>query len=284
MTHKTLFGVYCIIIVLFIFCLTSLYSQTSILGSNTYSPILVTYRGGAASGFYWFSEASTYLATAKHVLVNRDGTLVDSLLTLTSYSPGKNGSKKGVLEINLVRAQTFGELRLNNTHDVAIIRVSIDTAIGESDIRMHFLPYVMVKTLPDSGLVGAKAVTLFESTIVSNDAFILGYPGSIGVPNIIPQLDYSQPLVRRGIVAGKNLKNRTIIIDCPAYPGNSGGPVFEVDYNDLNRTIRLIGLVSAFIPFEEVWLNQRFGYENHLLWNSGYCVVEPIDYVIELAK
>jgi hypothetical protein len=175
-----------------------------------------------------------------------------------------------------------GELRPHKTHDVAIVRIGeIHVIAGREQIQ--FLPHVHVEALPDSGIMGASAITLFESAVVSNDAFVLGYPAAIGVPEI-PQIDYSQPLARRGIVAGKNFAKRTLIVDCPTYPGNSGGPVFEVDYAGLVRTIRLVGVVSEWIPFREKWRNYPFGYENQQMSNSGYTVVEPMDFILELTR
>jgi hypothetical protein len=137
--------------------------------------------------------------------------------------------------------------------------------------------------MPDTGLMWTTAVTLFESVALSSDVYVFGYPRAIGDPDI-PQLDYSQPLIRKGIVAGKNLAKKTLIIDCQVHPGNSGGPVFEMDDRPEGRSMRLIGLVSEFIPFKETWVNTPFRYENHLISNSGYGVVVPMDFVIDLTK
>ena len=258
------------------------YGQTGILGNNIYTPILVTSPHMSASGFYLMQGGNVYFITARHVVVNSKGTLTTPTLTLTSYSPGKDGPEKNVLEIDLIKADSIREVRIHKYHDVAILRVGIDTIIlGKRNIL--FMDYVHSKDIAKQGLIAGSALTLFDSAILSNDAFILGYPGAIGIPDI-PQLDYSQPLIRKGVIAGKNLRNKTLIIDCPTYPGNSGGPVFEVDQKGLDRTMRIVGVVSEFIPFEETWRNARFGYENHQISNSGYCVVEPMDFVLELFK
>jgi hypothetical protein len=257
-------------------------AQTPILGNNIYSPILVTRQGFTASGVYWSHGTDTYFLTAKHVLLNDTGGITYPLLTITSNAPAGHGFQPQILEINLDRARKAGELRAHKTHDVAIVRIGFDTLVaGVRQIR--FLQHITRRTAPDITMMVASAVTLFDSVIISNDAFVLGYPAAIGVP-AIPQLDYSQPLIRRGIVAGKNFSKRTLIIDCPTYPGNSGGPVFEVDDTDGARTMRLIGVVTQFIPFQETWRNTRFGYENQQISNSGYSVVEPVDYALELLR
>ena len=231
---------------------------------------------------YWSNEKGLFFVTAKHVILKDTGGALTSPLSLTSYTPGSTGFQRCVLEIDLPRALKDGEVHAHKTHDVAIVRVAFtEQKDGRNDV--YFLHHVSAKELPDSGIMVATAVTLFESAVVSNDAFVLGYPAAIGVFEI-PQIDYTQPLLRKGILAGKNFVKRTLIVDCPTYPGNSGGPVFEVDENQLSRSMRLVGVVSEWIPFKEIWQNHPFGYQNQQLSNSGYTVVEPTDFILELVR
>jgi hypothetical protein len=281
MTKSRLARFSCIVI-LSIGSSTVSHAQSAAIGNNIYSPILVTSKGFIASGVYWTRGTDIYFLTAKHVLLTDSGGITDSTLTLMSHVLAKGGFQKCVLEIKLDKALKSGELRAHKTHDIATVRIGFDTIVAGIP-RIQLLDYVIVKVYPDSGISPSSAITLFESAIISNDAFVLGYPAAIGVPEM-PQLDYSQPLIRRGIVAGKNFGRRTLIVDCPTYPGNSGGPVLEVDDTGLARTMRLIGVVSQFIPFQEIWQNRPFGYENRQLSNSGYTVVEPMDFAIELTR
>jgi len=46
----------------------------------------------------------------------------------------------------------------------------------------------------------------------------------------------------------------------------------------------LIGLVIQFIPFEEKWLSLNYKIVNIDYQNSGYSVIAPMDYVLELMK
>jgi len=46
-------------------------------------------------------------------------------------------------------------------------------------------------------------VQKFNDVLIANDAYIIGYPTSIGKKNY-PQIDYKRPLVRKGVIAGKN--------------------------------------------------------------------------------
>jgi hypothetical protein len=111
---------------------------------------------------------------------------------------------------------------------------------------------------------------------------MFGYPISLTGP-ISAIFDPSEPLLRKGIVAGANLGRKTIIIDCPSYFGNSGGPVIQVDHPSFGVTrFRVIGLVSGFVPFQEEWENKTMRYSHVIKSNSGYTVVEPIDIALEL--
>jgi hypothetical protein len=92
----------------------------------------------------------------------------------------------------------------------------------------------------------------------------------------VPQLDYARPLLRSGIVAGKNQARRTLIIDCPSYWGNSGGPVLEIEQADaLTWNFRVMGVVTALVP---VAIPPR----SSNIAKSGYTIVAPMDSVLSI--
>ena len=74
------------------------------------------------------------------------------------------------------------------------------------------------------------------------------------------------------------------MLDCPSYQGDSGGPILEVEDDSNVRNFRVIGVMSAFVPFADTWKNEHFNYVNTTLQNSGYSVVTPMDFVLELIK
>ena len=74
--------------------------------------------------------------------------------------------------------------------------------------------------------VGLK---MFDHVLVGNDVYLFGYPTSLGLEKL-PQIDVHRPLLRRRVIAGTNPEKRAIILDCPAYFGNSGGAVLELDW------------------------------------------------------
>ncbi len=120
----------------------------------------------------------------------------------------------------------------------------------------------------------------FPEVGISNNVFMIGYPRSLSLND--ESLEPNQPLLRKGIVAGKNSVKHLVIIDSPAYPGNSGGPIWEED-PELGK-VKLIGIVTEFVPLVERLKSNLYGYENSNITNSGYAIVVPFDDIIEKLK
>jgi hypothetical protein len=131
--------------------------------------------------------------------------------------------------------------------------------------------------------VGVNTVKYFREILVANQIFLFGYPTSIGIKKN-PEIDYLRPLLRTGIIAGINDQKKTIILDCPVNYGNSGGPVLEVEEDGFARKFRVIGVVSKFVPAVEVWENKTHRYHYGTITNSGYSIVIPMDFVMELIR
>ena len=113
------------------------------------------------------------------------------------------------------------------------------------------IPGIKVIEIASSGIIGVSSenIKLFKDVLIANTIYLFGYPTSLGMKKI-PQIDPLRPLLRFGILAGTNPNKKTIILDCPSYPGNSGGPVIEVEQVNLTqKKFRVIGVVSQFIPF-----------------------------------
>jgi hypothetical protein len=116
-------------------------------------------------------------------------------------------------------------------------------------------------------------VKLFKDVLVSNAIYAFGYPTSISSRNSF--LDIKLPLVRKGIIAGKNEALKLIILDCPLNNGNSGGLVTEVEHEGGIDYWRGIGLITNMIPVT---------YNDSGINNSGYSVVVPMDRVMDVVN
>jgi len=253
---------------------------------NLAYPVLVTTEDGtSATGFYINHLNRIYFITAKHVIFKEPENILRSKsLTLLSYPKDLKEVGKNLVELNMEKLQKNGMVKKHNSQDVASV------FIGKADERggpIAFNDGLAMKIQSKSGIVGvntSETIKLFRDVLVGNEVLIFGYPTSLGIKEI-KQIQHDKPLIRKGIVAGKNSEYENIIIDCPTYPGNSGGPVIEKEQISLGKCeFKLIGLISQFVPFEEIWLSKRFGLENRQWQNSGYSIVVPVDTIMELIK
>jgi hypothetical protein len=262
--------------------------------NNLSYPILITLDDGSqGSGFYLSlsnDNADLYIVTARHVIY-KNAKVNDSdpnsfvlkakKLSILSYGSDFSISSTHISEIDLELLDPKN-IKFSEKHDVAIIRIGTAVQRPNSELRdIIFLPGHTQKQKPpqESPLVCVLDTYFkkYEDVLVSNEVVMFGYPVSLG-----NGIDYARPLLRKGIVAGKNQNNRTIIIDCPSYQGNSGGLVLEIDADPFNRKSRAIGVVGGFVPFIEIFESLHFKYKNTSVENSGYSIVTPIDVIFEL--
>jgi hypothetical protein len=252
----------------------------SIPDDNLAYPVLISVgTSSTGTGFYLNTDEAIYLVTAKHVLIKQEtGTPIDEKAILLSYSRDIIDKSQNVLQLDLNVLLQSGNLVFHTKADVAAVKILTMTP----ERVTHIVDGVTIQSRAHNGILGvhSPAVKLFSDVLVANDVFIFGYPVSLGMKDI-PQIDYQRPLLRKGIIAGKNESLQTIILDCPVFPGNSGGPVLEVEQDGFELKFRVIGVVSQFIPIAETWLNTLFGYTNLSVGNSGYSVATPIDFVLE---
>lgn len=87
-------------------------------------------------------------------------------------------------------------------------------------------------------------------------------------------LDIKLPLLRKGIIAGKNTVLKIIVLDSPVYQGNSGGLVLEVERECGQENYKAIGVITNLVPFTKD--------DSEKFQNSGYSVAVPMDSVLEL--
>ncbi|MER8637657.1 hypothetical protein [Mesorhizobium sp. M1365] len=247
--------------------------QTTLPENNLNYPVHISGANGSGSGFFLNGPDASWLVTAKHVLFEQDGTLSHPSIVLTFYT--SKLSHQFTIKANLVKLQAKGYLLSHATADVAALK------LGEI-VDGNFTVYFDFDCKPDVIITGINLmnITSIGHAGLSNDIFLFGYPESIGEKG---QLEPFKPLLRRGCIAGFNSVNRTIIVDAPAYQGNSGGLVLEARrINPILVKYLGLGVVSQFVPFIEETVSRHFGTVNVSIENSGYTIVEPMDKVFEL--
>lgn len=114
------------------------------------------------------------------------------------------GKSSDWLTKNLKVLSESGNIKTDTVHDVVVVRIGSVSGDG-AEMRSTPIAGVEARSAPSSGFVSAsiRTVKRFSEVLVSNEVIVFGYPRSIGVTNV-RQLDYSRPLLRKGIVAGTN--------------------------------------------------------------------------------
>ena len=119
--------------------------------------------------------------------------------------------------------------------------------------------------------------------------FVLGFPlGEAGE-------ERNYVIVRQGIIGRIQhwLKGdaRTFLIDATIFPGNSGGPVLlkpeiaSIQGTKPNNRCSLIGMVSAYLPYQEVAVSEQTGRRRMIFEeNSGLATVVPHSVIQEAIK
>ncbi len=266
------------VIFFFVFTFGNIAQKSLLPIQNLTLPVLVKSNNNIyASGFYYRDNAFTYFVTARHVIFsNVSFKLLSDTLTLISYSDEFNYKSKNVLQLPLRELLKDKLVKYHKKYDMAIIRIG--EVVKNGDVRIY-KPITSTKH-SNTGLlmIQAQSIKSFDSVIVSNDAYIMGYPRAIGIKNI-PQINYDIPLLKKGSIAGKNKDLRTIILDCHVYGGNSGGPVIEVDkINSEHSQYFIIGIISQYIP----WISPTIKGNDSTISNSGYSIVVPADIIFTL--
>lgn len=265
------------------------FAISDIPDNNLAYPVLIqgdVTKGG--SGFYLMTGNQIFLVTAKHVLfkptkndetgsVQGEEIISTTPIKALSYGKGPEDSRMNRFLLDLHAIQSNGNLKKHDRRDVAIVRMGAVNTEG----NLELTPGIQLQEKSNSGFIVTTPENLrtFKSVLISNEVYLFGFPSELGVVPV-GQYDYSKPLLRKGIVAGKDVVTKTLMIDLPAYHGNSGGPVLEVESDGFQKRFKIIGVLTQFVPaFQKVEMN---GATMTLLSNSGYSVAEPIDVVLEL--
>ena len=279
--------------ILNLFCLMSIsgFSQITshIPPTNLNLPVLIIIpasNGEFSGSGFMLEDKNTfwYFVTAKHVIFSYDtiqkkDKLIGNKATLRILDADVQDTSVHILSLDLEFIQKDNRILTHRSADIVLIK------IGDSD-STH------VRTFPGAQWTAKGKTAIhtrqtemllsYNDVKVGNDVFVYGYPNSIGL-KWMPQFDYNRPLLRKGIVAGKYEKTHTIILDCPIYFGNSGGPVIQESFEETGPKFKIIGIVTQLIPFDESKLNKAL-IPTMLFTNSGYAVAESADRIFEILK
>jgi S1-C subfamily serine protease len=283
--------------------------QRAIPEDNLAYPVLILVKNGSTgSGFFVNTGKDVYLVTAKHVLFDEQTKKLPECgldektqkplicgFELVSYSKDPAEQARNVIGLDLSVLQNGGNVKGHPSQDVAVVRLfsvfkpavsppppGANQAPATSGTSLP-LPGVTVESSSKTGLLTVSLDTIkpFERVLVGNDVVVFGYPTSLGLEKL-PQIDPTRPLLRKGIVAGSDPVKKSIVLDCPIYFGNSGGPVLELDHEAFLTHLQIIGVVTQYVPFVETAGSNTVAMS--VLSNSGYSIATPMDFVLELIR
>jgi len=199
------------------------------------------------------------LVTAKHVILNGDGTLNTQLGWRLNEKTNASD-----LVSDQFDASFLGGWFISSNADLACRFMGY---ANESD----FLP------IPTSLLLRQKNLE------VGAHVLILGFPMGLRSER------YTTAIARSGIVARSD--SDELMLDSFVFPGNSGGPVVYSPWIKIGANLtsplindeRIAGVVVDYIPYEDVAVSlqtkkPRIIFEE----NSGLCHAVPADKILEL--
>ncbi len=221
-----------------------------------------------ATGFIIDVGSITHLVTARHVIVNREGKRLDDDLTV--YFNRKKGGV-GSRSIDEIRRPLGIDwvMTKDETSDVALIPFGLNQA--EDDV---------LRIPPE---IWKPVGQLLETT----DLFFLAYqPGTLPAQNVAP-------VIRAGMVSRLN-DDRTFYMDGPAFPGNSGSPVFirpsPARFLESGTALGqdplafgFVGLVGEYVTYQDVAISPQTGRTRVLFEeNTGITRVWSTDHMRQL--
>jgi hypothetical protein len=287
-------------------------ARRAVPDDNLLYPVIITVGSQTGfqsfgSGFYLSKDTFIYLVTARHVLLPppiNGQPFIPMTLNCMSYSNNLIPEDREYLATSYENLNTQGLLKSSPNRDVAVVKLAHSptaTPAGQPStsptgqavpppanagatpspaVSLQFYNGITLTsaTTTNIRLANMDTIKRYADVLVGNDAIMYGYPRSLALDVSSGQLDPLEPLLRRGLIAGFNDQRKTIILDSPSYRGNSGGPVVELEQDNFMTKLRIIGVVSEFVPLRE-------GSEDFFLqFNSGYSVVEPMDAILDLAQ
>lgn len=212
-----------------------------------------------------------FLVTNRHVFQKA------SELSGTLYARFNRPVKEGVNEYPISMKDTSWTIHPDTEADVAVLGINAQK-IRDDGIEFSFFAG------DDQAFTLEQAQT--NQVSEGDGVFVLGFPlGQAGD-------ERNYVIVRQGIIA--RLQNwlwgnaRIFLIDSSIFPGNSGGPVLlkpeltSIQGTKANNKCSLIGMVSSYLPYQEVAISQQTGRPRMAFEeNSGLATVVPNNVIQE---
>lgn len=245
-------------------------------------------KGNLGSGFLFRTiNDELFLVTASHVLVNNQNQKFHSNeIIINGPKYIKDQGLVDQISVDLNQIKIDEKYFYNPVLDIIALKLGHIKIREDGNVEMKqencewitHSNFVSITTAYEDG-----NVKKFSELTVAMNLIQYGFPTSIGIKSKI--INHEVPLVRKGSIAALYHDNKTIISDCEAIYGNSGGPIcVEINEFSGENKFYLIGIVIEFVPYVEVFTNLRNNLSHEYILNSGYSIVRSIDDIIDLIK
>ncbi len=226
------------------------------------------------TGFLVEIESILHLVTAKHVVTFQGpkGELTNQFndKNLFAFFNTKNGRIKYKSISEMKNRDHLKWLTANDSLvDIAILPFDTDTITDD------------LRTIPQSSFLGTNR--LFETY----DIYFVSYH-----PDLVRPDDFN-PIFRSGNISRIN-KDKTILLDAFAFPGNSGSPVFlkssSIRFDSKVMYLggdplgdKFIGIIGAYIPYDDIAISVQTQKPRVVFQeNSGIAVIWSIDFINDI--
>ena len=236
---------------------------------NLAYPVLVDLGTTTGTGFFVRGERHLFLVSASHILFNPDGTTKSPTAVTEALSTNPSESAKNVHKLDLLTLRKNGDLQVTADGDLVVIRMA---ALSQSAAELEPVSGVSILSETTGTMVAARLRTLarFADVRISNTVVVFGYPLTIGLP-ATPQIDFSRPLLRSGIVAGTNTQL--------TFGGNNQFPVCSPDGKRMNYASESLGTGTLRVKSadnsgpERVLVTEPAGNLSPNAWTRYYLVM-----------
>ena len=161
------------------------------------------------TGIYLSTSDNAFLVTAAHVIFNPTNLseLVGSNATLSSFALEKGAMEKLVFQVNLQLLNDWGLIKRHPLHDVAVLSIAKLGKMGTNGRLQTELSLAVTNCSPTiRNWAGwpTDACVLFGGIDDASDAYILEYPVELLNDRLPLEVDFTSPLVRKGVISQRN--------------------------------------------------------------------------------
>jgi len=212
----------------------------------------------SGSGFRLTHNDINFIITAKHVVFNKEALRTELWVKSRNYTGDPQDGYSARVALSEDNVFTFDNL------DIVLIKL-----LPEFNYEVEYQGN-------DISFATIEDVDEYDNILIGRNIFLIGFPSSLTVDDFY---EVDRPLLRTGIIAGKNVSNGTFVIDSMAYYGVSGGPIVQIDEQ---RNIQIVGIVSRYVPFITEWRNRHeSSFSRQDFFNSGYAVCIPLNRIVD---